>query len=562
MKKWIKAILLCAFTACFTLPTFSVSAASSKIVTPATGYTSADDVVYQTASGYVKNWGARGEDCTFLSEYAVDFYQGNDSYDVLSAKTGGTSQTNASSSALYKALKQTMTDSHSHQTSYKETRYQYCYTDCLKNDSEHISSFYSGKELTGDWDEATTWNREHTWPNSKGLGGNDENDIMMLRPTWVQENSSRGNTAYGESSSYFDPGVSTRGDCARIVLYVYTRWGNTSKMWGASGVMESMNVLLRWMEEDPVDTWEMGRNDAVQSITGTRNIFVDYPEYAWLLFSKDIPADMVTPSGEGNDFVPTPPQAEYVEIAADSTHKTEYKVGERFDLTGLKANVHYSDGSVKAADSSLFVVETTTITATTTTIKIKYDDMRFYVNITVVSDENTETPDDSSSDSDVTPDPEPPAIEPDIGTLPENGTTPGENVKIDRIEVAEDSNHKRVYMIGESFEVAGLKANVVYSDGTVKAADSSLFVVETGVITKNTSVVKIKYGDMRFYVNISVLNMGTSKPEDSVDSADSTLEENSQEEADSSGCQSAIGSVAAYVTLAMASAFVLKRKVK
>ena len=200
-----------------------------------------------------------------------------------------------------------MTSAHKHQTSYGETKDLYKYTDCINNDYNHISSFYSGKELTGNWDGAATWNREHTWPNSKGLGGNDENDIMMLRPTWVQENSSRGNTAYGEGSSYYHPNSESngnydlRGDVARICLYVYVRWGNTSRMWGSSGVMESKTVLLKWMEEDPVDTWEMGRNDAVQSITGTRNVFVDYPEYAFLLFGAEIPSDMVTPSGEASE---------------------------------------------------------------------------------------------------------------------------------------------------------------------------------------------------------------------------------------------------------------------
>jgi len=130
---------------------------------------------------------------------------------------------------------------------------------------------------------------------------------MMLRPTWVSENSSRGNTAYGESGSYYDPGESTRGDCARIVLYVYTRWGNTGRMWGTSGVMESMDVLLKWMEQDPVDTWEMGRNDAVQAITGTRNVFVDYPEYAFLLFGKSVPNNYPTPS-QSNGATPEPPK--------------------------------------------------------------------------------------------------------------------------------------------------------------------------------------------------------------------------------------------------------------
>ena len=62
--------------------------------------------------------------------------------------------------------------------------------------------------------------------------------------------------------------------------------------------MESKDVLLKWIEEDPVDTWELGRNDAVEAITGTRNVFVDYPELAFLLFNEDVPADYDSPSGE------------------------------------------------------------------------------------------------------------------------------------------------------------------------------------------------------------------------------------------------------------------------
>ena len=277
-----------------------------------TGYTQASDVDYVKVGNYVVNWGARGEDCVFLSDYAQDFYTGSYEYATLSQKSGGTSQADAPSSSLYSALKSMMKTKHTHETSYGETRYQYCYTDCVNNDYSWISSFYSGKKISGTWDSGATWNREHTWPDSKGLGGNDENDIMMLRPTSVNENSSRKNTAYGKTGSYYNPNsegngkVDLRGDCARIVLYVYTRWGNTSNMWGASGVMESLDVLLEWMEADPVDTWEMGRNDAVQSITHTRNVFVDYPEYAWLLFGEEIPEGMTTPSsGESTQDTPS-----------------------------------------------------------------------------------------------------------------------------------------------------------------------------------------------------------------------------------------------------------------
>lgn len=177
----------------------------------------------------------------------------------------------------------------------------YKYTDCMVNNYNYISSFYSGEKLNGEWDGARTWNREHVWPDSK-IEGESQDDIMMLRPTSVKENSARGNMAYGESSGYFDPntvsdgGFNLHGDCARILLYTYVRWKTTSSVWGESGVIENLDILLKWMEEDPVDTWEMGRNDAVQSITGVRNVFVDYPELSWLLFDRQIPENYVSPS--------------------------------------------------------------------------------------------------------------------------------------------------------------------------------------------------------------------------------------------------------------------------
>ena len=305
MKSMFKRISACLLALMIVISLLPASASAAKISTTATGYTKASDVKYVTSGSYVLNWGARNETCVFLSTYAQNFYTGSYTFENMSQLAGGSSQGNAPQSALYASLKSLMTSKHTHQTSYSETRNQYRYTDCVSNNSSNISSFYSGKTLSGTWDSGSTWNREHTWPNSKGLGGNDENDIMMLRPTATSENSSRGNTAYGESSGYFDPGESTRGDVARIVLYVYVRWGNTNYMWGKSGVMESMSVLLKWMKEDPVDTWEMGRNDAVQSITGTRNVFVDYPEYAWLLFGQDVPAGITTPSD--NDGVTANP---------------------------------------------------------------------------------------------------------------------------------------------------------------------------------------------------------------------------------------------------------------
>ena len=302
--------------------------------------------VYSSNGKYIYNWGHRETTATFLSPNAEKFYQKNKiTYDALSALTGASNVNNVPSSELYKALKQLMASNHSHITDYGETRYLYCYTDCQDSATvtKTISSFYSGVAIGPSWDGGNTWNREHTWPNSKGLAGADENDIMMLRPTAKSENGARGNKAYGESAGYYDPNsesggtLNLHGDVARIFLYIYVRWGNTNgngqyTTWGTRGVMENVEVLLRWMEEDPVDTWELGRNDSVESITGTRNVFVDYPELAFLLFGREVPADMQTPSGEAANAEPVPTVCQHkntVKHAAKAATCTEkgYKEG-------------------------------------------------------------------------------------------------------------------------------------------------------------------------------------------------------------------------------------------
>lgn len=259
------------------------------------------------AASYTYNWGSRGtvaDEDDFTRSTAEEWYaKYGYTYDELASLSGSSSQSSVPSSALYQRLKTLMTDAHSYKTSYDSTKSMYQYTDC-QNGGGKISSFYTGTAIGPGWGEGGSWNREHVWPNSKGLGGQDENDIMMLRPTTVAENSSRGNEAFGES--YYDPNgesngkYNLHGDVARIVLYTYVRWGNTSYMWGSSGVMESRAILLKWMEEDPVDTWELGRNDAVQSITGTRNVFVDYPELCFIMFGEEVPDNYSTPSGAGN----------------------------------------------------------------------------------------------------------------------------------------------------------------------------------------------------------------------------------------------------------------------
>ena len=250
MKKSFRgllAILLVISLLISLCPAVFAAPSATVIVTPATGYDSADDVVYKTENGYLVNWGARDEDCLFLTTYAQDFYTGAYTYDTLSQVAGGTNASNAPSSSLYTSLQSLMTDRHTYLTKYDSSSSADCKplyknADCYGNDTTYVSTLYRGTRVNGPWDGGKSYNQEHVWPKSKlkGTKYTDIGDIMALRAAVPNENSSRNNTAYGESAGFYDPGVSVRGDCARTLLYMYVRWGNTATAWGADGDRKSV----------------------------------------------------------------------------------------------------------------------------------------------------------------------------------------------------------------------------------------------------------------------------------------------------------------------------------
>lgn len=206
-----------------------------------------------------------------------------------------------------------MTSTHTYKTTYANLKTYTKYSDANTGSTTRIVDFYTSSTYSGTWDNGSTWNREHVWPQSLGTftTANCGSDLHHLRPADPKVNSTRGNLPYGEvSGSYktattasgtvggyytskcFEPKDNVKGDIARILLYCYVRWGESN----LTEVIQSVDVLLDWCKQDPVDTWEMGRNDVVQKIQGNRNVFIDYPEYAWLIFGKSVPS-MTTPSG-------------------------------------------------------------------------------------------------------------------------------------------------------------------------------------------------------------------------------------------------------------------------
>ena len=263
------------------------------------------------------NAGHRDTVCTELSAQAMQYYTGEFTDDKLSKLEGDD---------LYAELNRLMTATVTGNVSYKMLTKYFPYTDA--EDGTAGTVLFYCDELPG---EKTIISREHVWPKAhasfhESKGGAD---LHHLRPTDSIVNSKRGSYIIGtvdkedsgtkeirygdkntgkisgwwnESANRFEPLDNVKGDMARILLYVYVRWEEPNLFADDAGkqdpddkqndgvkVIESLDTLLKWIEEDPVDTWEMGRNDLVETVQGNRNVFIDHPEYAWALFGKTAP---------------------------------------------------------------------------------------------------------------------------------------------------------------------------------------------------------------------------------------------------------------------------------
>lgn len=275
-------------------------------------------------------WAANGISPTAPVEVlAADYYAGIDS-------TAG--------EALLGDLHDLITTTHKKYTTYDDcsTPSIVKQTDAGSNSSS-VMEFYTQLDIASSWGggKVGTWNREHVWCQSRsnGLWGKSGggSDLHHIRPSESSLNSTRGNHKFGEvtggtaayyhatsnpkyavggyvASDVFEPLDQVKGDVARIVMYVYTHYNTYSNVGGTTngsgkasfGTLKFTNIvsanneegaidlLLRWNQEDPVDSIETSRNDAVYGIQGNRNPFIDHPEYAEAIWGDGAPVTSVT----------------------------------------------------------------------------------------------------------------------------------------------------------------------------------------------------------------------------------------------------------------------------
>ncbi|SFS43548.1 endonuclease, partial [Lutibacter maritimus] len=180
------------------------------------------------------------------------------------------------------------------------------------------------------------WNREHVFAKSLAIPalGTEEpgpgTDVYNLRPADQDRNSTRSNNKFTDASGTsriistnggWYPGDEWKGDIARIVMYMYTRYnGDGSKVsetkclpinvgFGTTLAVDPnmIDLFLKWNVEDPVSTFEENRNNILANIQGNRNPYVDNPYLATVIWGGLAAEDKWNMSGSSDSEAPSAP---------------------------------------------------------------------------------------------------------------------------------------------------------------------------------------------------------------------------------------------------------------
>lgn len=207
-------------------------------------------------------------------------------------------------------------------------------------------------------------------------------------------------TMPSSNDTVFEPQDSDKGDIARAIFYMVARYNNiagndstinqdnpnlalrqttqsltsytTTSSNKQTGYMGLMTDLLYWNHLDPVDEFEIHRNNLLfNNYTFNRNPFIDYPEWADYIWGKPVydgrnyvsysssPTGSVDLSTDViNGFKGAQPQqvtVSSIEVTKKPT-KLVYNVGETLDTSGMVVKAHMSNNTTRTLSTGDYTV--------------------------------------------------------------------------------------------------------------------------------------------------------------------------------------------------------------
>ena len=256
-------------------------------------------------------------------------------------------------------------------------------------------TFQPGLNQCGNYNgEGDCYNREHSFPQAWFIANTQPmmTDLNHIFPTDGFINGKHDNFPYGEvgsvtwssnqtgnklgtssfpgfSGTVFEPINEYKGDIARAMLYMVTRYENNMVAWRSNANADNIlsgntypsldnwyiQLMFKWHNQDPVSAKERARNDSIFRFQGNRNPFIDRPEFVSLIWQCTglIPVTLIDfkAQSRGNSVMLT-------WYATQETDFRQYEIersidGRRFTQIGTVAGRNLTNYQFEDADVPL-----------------------------------------------------------------------------------------------------------------------------------------------------------------------------------------------------------------
>lgn len=224
-----------------------------------------------------------------------------------------------------------------------------------------------------------SFDREHVW--SQNRGGFDTSEVMgtdmhhLFASDEINNHNGHNNRDYGNvdvtskiignndynttgktgtqsgsSISIYEPHDDVKGDIARALFYMAVRYDETLTLTreiqnDTTYFIGNLDVLLEWNKSDPVDVFEIHRNNLIyNNIQHNRNPFIDFPDWADAIWGEGVAnVSEDTPSLIDN-VIDLRPSRNGRLVIEHLPNKIAYTRGEALDVTGLVVSYEH-DGT-------------------------------------------------------------------------------------------------------------------------------------------------------------------------------------------------------------------------
>ena len=250
----------------------------------------------------------------------------------------------------------------------------------IKNDNPYMRIMYRNDNFLPTaqkyWLDSNnrTFDREHTWAQSLGsfdtsagkgtdlhhlfasdeknnqhghnnlMYGNADNNAQLIGDTPYNQTGYTGHQNGNSTVKIYEPLDEVKGDIARALFYMATRYDEDLHLaFGldnlGNNTIGNLEVLLEWNELDPVDQFEIHRNNLIfNNIQYNRNPFIDYPEWANAIWGDGVANVGVDEPCLIENTIDIRPSANGRLEVASLPSKISYTRGEPFSSEGLVIN--------------------------------------------------------------------------------------------------------------------------------------------------------------------------------------------------------------------------------